>query len=197
MTTEPRPRPQVSDPTGRNVALNVRRIREARGWSTYDLARLLDQVGRPIAASAIAKVERAERRVDVGDLTALAVALRVNPSALLLPLDDAPAQTVEITGGGAVSGATAWDWADGLQPLVVTAENESTELLEFDLYARPARRRRERHPDSRALLASPEGRELLYRLSEEGRSGFVVNPKLLQEEQRQQREGGSDGPSVD
>lgn len=147
MTTAPRPRPQVTDPTGRQVAMNVRRLREARGWSTYDLARLLDAAGRPIAASAIAKVERAERRVDTGDLTALAAVLRVNPSALLLPFTDDPAQRVEITGVGEVDAERAWDWVDGEMPIErVQPGDPSGALLQFQVYARPPGRRMQLSP---------------------------------------------------
>lgn len=85
MTEQPRNRTQITDETGKTVAANVRRLREARGLSTYDLSRALAEAGRPIAPSAIAKVERAERRVDVGDLMALAVVLGVSPVTLLLP----------------------------------------------------------------------------------------------------------------
>ncbi|MEW2421269.1 helix-turn-helix transcriptional regulator [Streptomyces nigra] len=145
MTTDPRPRTQVSDPTGRQVAENVRRIREARGWSTYDLSRHLSEAGRPIAASAIAKVERAERRVDVGDLAALAVVLRVSPSALLLPLNDAPQSTVEVTGAGQVPADTAWDWADGQRPLRIIGADAGAAWLEYQLYGRPSHRRGRGH----------------------------------------------------
>ncbi len=148
MTAAPRPRTQVTDATGRQVAANVRRVREARGWSTYDLSRLLDEVGRPIAPSAIAKVERAERRVDVGDLTALAAALRVNPSALLLPLTDDPAKTVEITGVGEVDAERAWDWLDGEMPIErIEPGDPSGVLLQFLVYARPAGRRMQIFPN--------------------------------------------------
>ncbi|NED31963.1 helix-turn-helix transcriptional regulator [Streptomyces sp. SID8499] len=142
MTAASRPRPQVTDATGRQVAANVRRIREARGWSTYDLARVLESAGRPIAPSAIAKVERAERRVDAGDLTALAAALKVNPSALLLPFTDSPAEVVEITGVGTVGADAAWDWLDGEMPIerVVPGDPEAI-LMQFQVYARPPGRR--------------------------------------------------------
>ncbi|MFI1376892.1 helix-turn-helix domain-containing protein [Streptomyces longwoodensis] len=147
MTTAPRPRSQVTDPTGRQVATNVRRLREARGWSTYDLARLLGEAGRPIAASAIAKVERAERRVDAGDLTALASVLRVNPSALLLAFTDDPAQTVEITGVGEVDAERAWDWVDGEMPIErIQPGDPSGALLQFQVYARPPGRRMQLTP---------------------------------------------------
>lgn len=119
MTTDPRPRTQITDDTGRQVAENVRRIREARGWSTYDLSRLLRAVNRPIAPSAIAKLERAERRVDVGDLTALSVVLGVNPSALLFPVKVEPEDDVDVTGGGTNQAEAVWAWADGHGPLRV------------------------------------------------------------------------------
>ncbi|WP_413753070.1 helix-turn-helix domain-containing protein [Streptomyces sp. R-74717] len=135
MTPEPRPRTQITDPTGQHVAANVRRVREARGWSTYDLSRLLGKAGRPIAASAIAKVERAERRVDVGDLAAMAVVLGVSPSALLLPLTREG--TVSVTGAGEVPASTAWEWADGERPLVIPPGDKGQALLEYTLWSRP------------------------------------------------------------
>lgn len=147
MTSAPRPRTQITDPTGRQVAANVRRLREARGWSTYDLSRVLEAAGRPIAASAIAKVERAERRVDVGDLAALAATLRVSPSALLLPLTDDPSESVEITGVGRVDAERAWDWADGEAPIErVEPGDPSGILLQFQVYARPPGRRMQLTP---------------------------------------------------
>ncbi|MEU2413948.1 helix-turn-helix transcriptional regulator [Streptomyces sp. NPDC013099] len=143
MTPTPRTRTQISDPTGRNVAANVRRIREGRGWSTYELSRVLAEAGRPIAPSAVAKVERAERRVDVGDLTALAAALKVNPSALLVPPTDGPADTVELTGVGSVGGDRAWDWLDGEMPIEhIEPGDPGAALMFFQAYARPAGRRR-------------------------------------------------------
>lgn len=180
MTTDPRPRPQVTDPTGRQVAENVRRVREARGWSTYDLSRRLGMAGRPIAASAIAKVERAERRVDVGDLVALAVVLKVSPSALFLPLKDGPGETVEVTGAGSVSAQDAWEWADGAKPLNFTFDLDHTELLEFELYSRP--------PGRRAMWNA--GRELYLK-------GESRNADIVKRLDRARTEGGEHGPSMD
>ncbi|KWT62843.1 hypothetical protein ADL21_06255 [Streptomyces albus subsp. albus] len=149
MTQQPRPRTQVSDPTGKTVASNVRRVRELRGLSTYELSRKLEAAGRPIAPSALAKVERAERRVDAGDLVALAAILRVNPSALLLPLTDDYAETVEITGVGTVGAEQAWDWLDGEGPIEEIAPGDpSGALLQFQVYARPPGRRMQLSPGS-------------------------------------------------
>jgi transcriptional regulator with XRE-family HTH domain len=41
--------------------------------------------GRPMAVTAISRTEYRQRRVDVDDLIALAAALGVSPTALLLP----------------------------------------------------------------------------------------------------------------
>lgn len=150
MTTEPRPRTQINDSTGQQVAANVRRIREGRGWSTYDLSRVLAEAGRPIAASAIAKVERAERRVDVGDLMALAVVLGVSPLTLLLPANTRgprdgngiPTQAVtQVTGAGEVAVGDAWRWAWCQDLLKVDPDLSEEELdrrlMEFLLNSRP------------------------------------------------------------
>lgn len=137
MSQQPRPKPQVTDETGRTVAKNVRRIRELRGLSTYELSRKLEKTGRPIAPSALAKVERAERRVDVGDLMALAVVLGVSPTTLLLPPD--ARRTAEITGAGEVDGRAAWHWAWCEQPLSLPESEDEAEraYTEFMLNSRP------------------------------------------------------------
>lgn len=139
MTEEPKPRTQVTDPTGQAVAENVRRIREKLGWSTYELSRKLRKAGRPIAPSALAKLERKERRVDVGDLLALAVVLNASPQSLLLPPRDDSAETIEITGAGAVPADAAWVWMPPPeQPLRLPAGADiNTALLEFFMAAWP------------------------------------------------------------
>lgn len=134
---------QITDPTGRTVAANLRTLRERRNLSTYAVSALLKRADRPITPSAIAKIERAQRRVDVGDLMALAAVLNVTPSALLLPLDDDPNHTVAVTGAGDVPADVAWDWMDGERPLRRDGDpKEMTDLLEYDLYSRPPSRRR-------------------------------------------------------
>ncbi|WP_307044340.1 helix-turn-helix domain-containing protein [Streptomyces achromogenes] len=122
MPEQKRVPPQITDPTGRTVAANVRRHRERQGLSTYELARKLADAGRPIAASALSKIERGERRVDVGDLVALAVVLDVPPITLLMPSKAHGGVELTGTGGidggtGLVSGKRAWAWAQGREPL--------------------------------------------------------------------------------
>ncbi|WP_159054513.1 helix-turn-helix domain-containing protein [Streptomyces dysideae] len=135
-------------PTGRAVAANVKRLRKARGLSLRALSAALKDRGRTLSADALNKIENAAepdgrgvRRVDVDDLAALAVAFDVPPSALLLPLDDSSASTVDVTGVGSVPADVAWDWLDGKRPLELPSGDDLTPLLEFDLYGRPPRRR--------------------------------------------------------
>ncbi|MFD6822488.1 helix-turn-helix domain-containing protein [Streptomyces sp. NPDC060085] len=147
MTDEKRrPRPAAQyGPTAASVAENVKRLRERRNMTIYSLSGALDKVGRPITPSAVAKIERQQRQVTVDDLAALAVVLGVSPSALLLPLDDSTANSIEVTGGGAVPADVAWDWADGQRPLKIVGADIGAAWLEFQLYGRPANRRGRGH----------------------------------------------------
>ena len=100
------------------IGQNLRRLR--RG-STYGLADRLRELGWPIQQSGITRVERGERRVDVDDLVALALALEVNPNQLLMP-DMTPltaAQDVDLIGKIAATAKDAWAWAVGEEKLVV------------------------------------------------------------------------------
>ena len=67
---------------GQRVAKEVARL---RGRTTVrELSTRLAKLGRPILPSGITKIEQGSRRVDVDDLVALAVALKVTPTRLLL-----------------------------------------------------------------------------------------------------------------
>lgn len=72
-------------PTGDTVRENVLRYRTLMNLGYADLARRLEALGRPIPVLGLSRIERGERRVDVDDLMALAVALGVSPTSLLLP----------------------------------------------------------------------------------------------------------------
>lgn len=140
MTQPPRTPSRITDPSGLTVAANVRRVREARGWSTYELAKKLKDGDRPISASALAKIERGERRVDVGDLMALAVALNVAPSGLLLPVGTDPLEEVTVTGRRrSVVALKAWEWADGRDTLDDPASGHAAyqARMLYRLYGRP------------------------------------------------------------
>lgn len=128
-------------PTGQAVAANLTRFRKRREMTSRQLSAALTRAGRPIPASGITRMERGERHVTVDELVALAAVLKTSPSALLLPLDDDPAHTIEITGAGKVGADIAWNWMDGVRPLRPTP-GDLDEALDFDLNSRPPRRRR-------------------------------------------------------
>lgn len=117
MTDEKRrPRPAAQyGPTAEAVSKNIRRTREQRGLTIYELAAKLQAVGRPVAPSAVAKMERAERQVTVDDLVAVALALNTSPISLLLPAvwGDVP---VQLTTGQRLTARTAWRWIRGMSP---------------------------------------------------------------------------------
>jgi len=73
-------------PTGQQVQLNVKRLREARQLTYTELAARLKGVGRPIPILGLRRIEEGDRRVDSDDLIALARVLGVPPVSLLLPL---------------------------------------------------------------------------------------------------------------
>lgn len=100
----------------RAVAENVKAVRERRGLSQQQLAARLADVGRPMQASAVAKVESGDRRVDVDDLAAFAVALNVPVARLLLP-DVAEDDEVEVVPAFTVPMWSAWQWATGERSL--------------------------------------------------------------------------------
>lgn len=104
-------------PTGRTVAENLRRLRTARGLSLRGLAELAEQAGRKFGVNALSQAEKGLRRLDIDDVAALSVALGVNPSALMLPVEVDRAQPVEVTGHEPVEAARAWRWAEGNAPL--------------------------------------------------------------------------------
>lgn len=52
-----------------------------------ELSRKLAEMGREIPPLGLRRIETGERRVDVDDLVALALALDLSPLALLLPTD--------------------------------------------------------------------------------------------------------------
>jgi transcriptional regulator with XRE-family HTH domain len=101
-------------PTADTVAVNVKRLREGLNLGLRALADRLADTDRPLTHTALDKIERGTRRVDVDDLMALAVALEVSPATLLMPevttteWDDAEVETT-----GLPKGTTAellWGW---------------------------------------------------------------------------------------
>lgn len=137
-------RPVEIGPTGLQTARNIERLRTELGMSQRRLAQVLTDLGRPTPTTALSKIERGERRVDVDDLAAIAVALGVSPTTLLLP-PVADASRTTVTGAGAVTTEAAWDWIDGIRPLLPFPVDEPDQAGENGLLAH-------------ALRARPEGR---------------------------------------
>jgi transcriptional regulator with XRE-family HTH domain len=74
----------VLGPVGVNVTNTVRHFREKRRLGYAELNRKLAELGRDIPPLGLRRIESGERKVDVDDLVALALALDVSPLALLL-----------------------------------------------------------------------------------------------------------------
>ncbi len=122
-----------------------------------DLSARMTELGRPLLPSGVTKIEQGQRRVDADELVALAVALGVNPSRLLLPAD-AGDRDVALTPTRSVPGWAAWQWADAFAPLPTRSRDEGyntdADREDFQLHARPAEfRRDEQHPLMRRVHA--------------------------------------------
>ncbi|MFS0912803.1 helix-turn-helix domain-containing protein [Microbacterium sp. 179-I 3D2 NHS] len=109
MATE-RQRGNEIGPTGETVAANIARVRRGIGMSLQELESRLDMLGRRISFSGLSKIERGQKRVEVDDLMALAIALDVSPNALLLPIIEEPDRETAVTGAEG-SLALFWQWA--------------------------------------------------------------------------------------
>lgn len=158
---------------------NIQRLRAAQGLSLEALSARLGEVGRPILKSGLSKLEQGERRVDVDDLAALAVALNVNLSALMLP-DLAGDEPVQITPAVEVPAWAAWQWADGYMPLPTRPGddpdepyNTAEEVEAFQQLARPgAIRRTEQHPAMRAAVqVAHRMRRVIYQATKQPLAG--------------------------
>lgn len=153
----------ISGPTAERVAENIKEFRKARQLDQKGLSEALKRLGRPMLPTVVSKVERQERRIDVDDLVAFALALKVSPAALLLPREwnDEP---VDLTPDFSLPTRTAWlwmegrspanDWATGPDGADLDDEKEQaylTEREEYELLTHPAERRRSaQRPANRA-----------------------------------------------
>ncbi|MGE5698337.1 MAG: helix-turn-helix domain-containing protein, partial [Candidatus Sericytochromatia bacterium] len=149
----------MAGPVAGYAAANLIRLRTLRGLTVRALSDRLTKTGRPLQPTAISKIEQGDRRVDVDDLSALALALKVNPSALLLP-SHAGNEPIPLTSHVSAPGWAVWSWADGDEPLPTRPDepdpiygentdpyNTDDEREDFQRVARPADlRRRQQHP---------------------------------------------------
>ncbi len=107
---------RAAGPTAERVAQNVRHLRSSQKLSLQALSDRLSTLGQPISLGQLSKLENGDRRVDVDDLMALAVALGVSPTRLLLPQTAGPEDT-DLTPVLMCSERQAWRWAAGVEPL--------------------------------------------------------------------------------
>jgi hypothetical protein len=56
-------------------------------WSQTELAAQITQAGRKMSLSSVCELEMGTRHIDVDDLMALAVVLRLTPNMLMEPLE--------------------------------------------------------------------------------------------------------------
>ncbi|WET81101.1 NACHT domain-containing protein [Amycolatopsis sp. QT-25] len=97
--------------TGERVGQHLRQLRRARGLTLQQLAEKLRELGRPILLSALSKIEKGQRRLDVDDLVAIALAMDVTPNSILLPDESASDVVVQLTSTVSMTAASAWEWA--------------------------------------------------------------------------------------
>jgi transcriptional regulator with XRE-family HTH domain len=106
-------KPTDLGPIGANLTHNVRRFRTERRLGYAELSRKLAEMGREIPPLGLRRIENGDRRVDVDDLVALALALDVSLLALLLPTDTSRL----VPFGRQWDAETIWRWATGSNPL--------------------------------------------------------------------------------
>jgi transcriptional regulator with XRE-family HTH domain len=111
--------------TSKTVAENVERLRRAQNMNFTQLSERLESAANwTINAVGIRRIEACERRVTPDDLTALAVALKVSPTTLLMPFVEDGADPVEVTGfPGELQAVMLWDWLSGENPLPAVPEH--------------------------------------------------------------------------
>lgn len=110
-------------PTSDAVAANVKRLREGQNLGLRALASKLAGTGRTLTHTALDKIERGTRRVDVDDLMALAAALGVSPITLLMPPVADTDETTETT-VGTVNAIRLWRWLTAEAPLTGDTASE-------------------------------------------------------------------------
>jgi transcriptional regulator with XRE-family HTH domain len=159
---EKRERPRRANelgPNGARLAANLKALRESLPLTTEQLAVRVAAYGRPMRANTITKIEKEQRRVDVDDLVALALALETRPDALLLPSTIAMDE-LELVQGKTVTAFAAWRWANGDQPLDVPEGDDGTAHNRFQMRAQPLGLRGYRQTPEQieaTFQAEPEG----------------------------------------
>lgn len=116
--------------TGEAVRENIAHVRGEQKLAVTELSARMTDVGRPIPTLGLHRIESGDRRVDVDDLIALAVALKVSPVTLLMPKVDSaePEDRVEMTGTDPsgppvlIPAQAVWEWLTAQRPIVRTVD---------------------------------------------------------------------------
>ena len=126
-------------PTGETVRANITRLRAFRRLGYTELSERLKDLDKRISPLGLRRIENGARRVDTDDLFALAVALGVSPTTLLIPNTDHGGEQVAATGiTEECTPEKLWKWLrieDFVDPQV--------EPLEFRLAALPEWKKQE------------------------------------------------------
>lgn len=110
-------------PTSATTAQNIAAARRALGLTAQQVSDATAEIGWPLGRAAISEIERGARRIDVDDLVALAIVLKVNPNSLLMPdyFGDEDVSD-DVTGVAGATGRQVWEWADGWHALPMQTE---------------------------------------------------------------------------
>jgi transcriptional regulator with XRE-family HTH domain len=95
-------------------AVRLRELRNQRGYSQADLARLMQEAGRPVSKVAVLRIEKGERGLTLDEAIAFARVLGAVPAHMLSPRDEG---LVWITGNQAVDGEGMRAWLRTGEPL--------------------------------------------------------------------------------
>lgn len=154
------PNPSPATPVA-TIAQRVKELRGRRGWSAADLGKAASKYGISWDRFAVSNLENGKRQnVTVQELFALALALDVAPTNLLVPLDDRPYQVTPVR---AESADMVRAWVRGEEPL--PGADERTYRAERSL----ADMRKEYSTtleEQAALIAHTKGKPLSYGLRE-------------------------------
>lgn len=96
--------------TGETAAATIKQVREMKNLTFAEMSRRLDAINWPIAPLGLKRIENCERRIDVDDLMALAIVLRVSPMYLLQPISRDLDDKVTATGLGEITVEHLSDW---------------------------------------------------------------------------------------
>lgn len=100
-------------PTGESLSANVKRLREGQNLSFAEMSRRLAACGRPIPELGLRHIERGQRKVDVDELTALAIVLKTTPAYLLIRDTANHDDPVKVTGANELPAIEVWGWLTG------------------------------------------------------------------------------------